>query len=166
MNMNCVLGFSIAQTFYLEYGGRREDDWSTGPVLAVGMSTFLFGQLEICATVHSQDEPIITHTYRDETTGVRRKEGSHLDKSLLTLGMVISKLTDSNAAHIPYRDSKLTQLLQSSRSGHGRVSVCISRLEEEEQAKLILKFEDRGKSDLTNLDELVNDDRKNEYQMK
>ncbi|PWA80123.1 Zinc finger, RanBP2-type [Artemisia annua] len=32
----------------------------TGPVLAVGMSTFLFGQLAICATVHSQDQLIIT----------------------------------------------------------------------------------------------------------
>ena len=36
---------------------------------------------------------------------------------------VISKLTDGKATHIPYRDSKLTRLLQSSLSGHGRVSV-------------------------------------------
>lgn len=36
---------------------------------------------------------------------------------------VISKLTDAKATHIPYRDSKLTRLLQSSLSGHGRVSV-------------------------------------------
>ena len=36
---------------------------------------------------------------------------------------VISKLTDGKANHIPYRDSKLTRLLQSSLSGHGRVSV-------------------------------------------
>ncbi|GMP96850.1 hypothetical protein CsSME_00045321 [Camellia sinensis var. sinensis] len=58
-----------------------------------------------------------------ETTGVRRKEGSYINKSLLTLGTVISKLTDERATHIPYRDSKLTRLLQSSLSGHGRVSV-------------------------------------------
>ncbi|KAG9459852.1 hypothetical protein H6P81_004360 [Aristolochia fimbriata] len=60
---------------------------------------------------------------RAETTGVRRKEGSYINKSLLTLGTVISKLTDGKAAHIPYRDSKLTRLLQSSLSGHGRVSL-------------------------------------------
>lgn len=36
---------------------------------------------------------------------------------------VISKLTEGKASHIPYRDSKLTRLLQSSLSGHGRVSV-------------------------------------------
>ncbi|KAK6149246.1 hypothetical protein DH2020_016771 [Rehmannia glutinosa] len=60
---------------------------------------------------------------RAETTGLRRKEGSFINKSLLTLGTVISKLTDGKSTHIPYRDSKLTRLLQSSLSGHGRVSL-------------------------------------------
>ncbi|XP_071924012.1 kinesin-like protein KIN-7E, chloroplastic isoform X2 [Coffea arabica] len=60
---------------------------------------------------------------KTETTGLRRKEGSYINKSLLTLGTVISKLTDGKATHIPYRDSKLTRLLQSSLSGHGRVSI-------------------------------------------
>ncbi|XP_042479871.1 kinesin-like protein KIN-7L, chloroplastic [Macadamia integrifolia] len=60
---------------------------------------------------------------RAETTGIRRKEGSYINKSLLTLGTVISKLTDGRATHIPYRDSKLTRLLQSSLSGRGRVSL-------------------------------------------
>jgi hypothetical protein len=36
---------------------------------------------------------------------------------------VIAKLSDGKASHIPYRDSKLTRLLQSSLSGHGRISV-------------------------------------------
>ncbi|KAK1301343.1 Kinesin-like protein NACK2 [Acorus calamus] len=58
-----------------------------------------------------------------ETTGLRRKEGSYINKSLLTLGTVIAKLTDGKATHIPYRDSKLTRLLQSSLSGQGRVSL-------------------------------------------
>ncbi|KFK44282.1 hypothetical protein AALP_AA1G238000 [Arabis alpina] len=60
---------------------------------------------------------------KTEITGQRRKEGSSINKSLLTLGTVISKLTDTKAAHIPYRDSKLTRLLQSTLSGHGRVSL-------------------------------------------
>ncbi|KAL8456271.1 hypothetical protein ACS0TY_034474 [Phlomoides rotata] len=58
-----------------------------------------------------------------ETIGLRRKEGSYINKSLLTLGTVISKLTDGKSSHVPYRDSKLTRLLQSSLSGHGRVSL-------------------------------------------
>lgn len=39
---------------------------------------------------------------------------------------MISKLTDGKATHIPFRDSKLTRLLQSSLSGQGRVSVSCS----------------------------------------
>ncbi|KAL9373824.1 hypothetical protein Peur_033444 [Populus x canadensis] len=83
-----------------------------------------------------------------ETTGLRRKEGSYINKSLLTLGTVISKLTDGRATHIPYRDSKLTRLLQSSLSGHGRVSlICTvtpssSNLEETHNT---LKFAHRAK---------------------
>eukprot|EP00850_Spirogloea_muscicola_P001106 SM000004S14976 [mRNA] locus=s4:555168:560744:- [translate_table: standard] len=57
------------------------------------------------------------------TTGLRRKEGSYINKSLLTLGTVISKLSEGRAAHVPYRDSKLTRLLQSSLCGQGRISL-------------------------------------------
>lgn len=60
---------------------------------------------------------------KTETTGIRRKEGSYINKSLLTLGTVIAKLSDGKPAHVPFRDSKLTRLLQSSLSGHGRVSL-------------------------------------------
>jgi centromeric protein E len=63
---------------------------------------------------------------RVETAGVHQKEGSYINKSLLTLGKVISKLTDEKATHIPFRDSKLTRLLKSSLSGQGRVSVNFS----------------------------------------
>ncbi|KAK1972669.1 kinesin motor domain-containing protein [Colletotrichum sublineola] len=63
----------------------------------------------------------------------RRTEGSHINKSLLTLGTVISKLsehkdkdgktTDKDAKHLPYRDSKLTRLLQGALSGGSLVSI-------------------------------------------
>ncbi|KAE8215739.1 hypothetical protein CF327_g1017 [Tilletia walkeri] len=65
----------------------------------------------------------------------RRKEGAFINKSLLTLGTVISKLTENgasegsaatsstNANHIPYRDSKLTRILQTSLGGNARVAV-------------------------------------------
>ena len=55
----------------------------------------------------------------------RRKEGSYINKSLLTLGTIIARLSSSGSslAHIPYRDSKLTRLLQPALSGRSLVSV-------------------------------------------
>ncbi|XP_023764509.1 kinesin-like protein KIN-7K, chloroplastic [Lactuca sativa] len=83
-----------------------------------------------------------------ETTGIRRKEGAYINKSLLTLGTVISKLSDGRAAHIPYRDSKLTRLLQSSLSGHGRVSLICTvtpSSSNSEETHNTLKFAHRAK---------------------
>ncbi|CAM8929491.1 unnamed protein product [Rhodiola kirilowii] len=85
---------------------------------------------------------------KTETTGLRRKEGSYINKSLLTLGTVIGKLSEGKASHIPYRDSKLTRLLQSSLGGHGYVSlICTvtpasSNMEETHNT---LKFASRAK---------------------
>ncbi|KAI4348804.1 hypothetical protein L6164_009481 [Bauhinia variegata] len=83
-----------------------------------------------------------------ETTGMRRREGSYINKSLLTLGTVISKLTEGRAGHIPYRDSKLTRLLQSSLSGHGRVSLICTvtpSSSSAEETHNTLKFAHRAK---------------------
>ncbi|CAO3642872.1 unnamed protein product [Cunninghamella blakesleeana] len=52
----------------------------------------------------------------------RRHEGSHINKSLLTLGKVITSLINGTS-HVPYRDSKLTRILQTSLSGNARVAV-------------------------------------------
>ncbi|KAL3324489.1 hypothetical protein AABB24_038564 [Solanum stoloniferum] len=85
---------------------------------------------------------------KTETTGLRRKEGSYINKSLLTLGTVIGKLSEGKSSHVPYRDSKLTRLLQTSLSGHGHVSlICTvtpasSNMEETHNT---LKFASRAK---------------------
>lgn len=71
------------------------------------------------------------------STGVRQKEGQYINKSLLTLGHVVHKLSEMSARaekesnslmlppkeHIPYRDSKLTRLLQPSLGGNARVCI-------------------------------------------
>lgn len=51
-------------------------------------------------------------------TGERLKEATKINLSLSTLCHVISSLTDSKATYIPYRDSKLTRILQDSLGGN------------------------------------------------
>lgn len=60
------------------------------------------------------------------TSGQQLKEGALINKSLLTLGIVIAALAkpaDRRAAHVPYRDSKLTRLLASSLGGNSKTAV-------------------------------------------
>ena len=97
-------------------------------------------------------------------TGVRQKEGQYINKSLLTLGHVVHKLSEmsknNNSSssspgglippneHIPYRDSKLTRLLQPSLGGNAQVCIicnispALSNLEESHNT---LKFAMRAK---------------------
>jgi hypothetical protein len=51
-------------------------------------------------------------------TGDRLKEATKINLSLSALGNVISALVDGRSGHIPYRDSKLTRLLQDSLGGN------------------------------------------------
>lgn len=77
------------------------------------------------------------------------REGSFINKSLLTLGTVIGKLSDGNAVHIPFRDSKLTRLLQSSMTGSAaRISVIATATPascQAEETHNTLKFATRAK---------------------
>ncbi|XP_048542159.1 kinesin-like protein KIN-7D, chloroplastic isoform X2 [Triticum urartu] len=103
--------------------------------------TVTFSQLNLIDLAGSESS-------RAETTGARRKEGSYINKSLLTLGTVISKLTDGKATHVPFRNSKLTRLLQSSLSGQGRVSLICTvtpASSNSEETHNTLKFAHRSK---------------------
>ncbi|KAL6518245.1 hypothetical protein OROMI_033946 [Orobanche minor] len=56
---------------------------------------------------------------RSEVTGDRLKEAQHINKSLSALGDVIFALAQKST-HVPYRNSKLTQVLQSSLGGQAK----------------------------------------------
>ncbi|KAL0371792.1 UNVERIFIED_CONTAM: Kinesin-like protein KIN-14J [Sesamum calycinum] len=56
---------------------------------------------------------------RSEATGDRLREAQHINKSLSALGDVIFALAQKNP-HVPYRNSKLTQVLQSSLGGQAK----------------------------------------------
>ncbi|ESN95960.1 hypothetical protein HELRODRAFT_114555 [Helobdella robusta] len=67
---------------------------------------------------------------RTGATGERAKEGISINCGLLSLGNVISALGDVTkfGCHVPYRDSKLTRILQDSLGGNSRTVLiaCIS----------------------------------------
>ncbi|KAL0923694.1 hypothetical protein M5K25_007761 [Dendrobium thyrsiflorum] len=57
------------------------------------------------------------------SVGARLKEGCHINRSLLTLGTVIRKLSKGRNGHIPYRESKLTRILQPCLGGNARTAI-------------------------------------------
>jgi len=56
---------------------------------------------------------------RSEATGDRLKEAQHINKSLAALGDVMASLANKDR-HTPFRNSKLTQLLQDSLQGQAK----------------------------------------------
>ncbi|KAL1218568.1 Kinesin-like protein KIN-7B [Cardamine amara subsp. amara] len=76
--------------------------------------------------------------------GLRFKEGSHINRSLLTLTTVIRKLSSGRRNdHVPYRDSKLTRILQNSLGGNARTAIICTispALSHVEQTKKTLSF--------------------------
>lgn len=57
---------------------------------------------------------------KTHSEGDRLKEATKINLSLSALGNVISALVDGKSTHIPYRDSKLTRLLQDSLGGNAK----------------------------------------------
>jgi centromeric protein E len=85
--------------------------------------------------------------------GLRLKEGGHINKSLLALTSVVSKLSENSLINsgefIPYRDSKLTRILQPSLGGNSATTVlcCVSPNPEYfDETLSTLKFAIRAKS--------------------
>jgi centromeric protein E len=82
----------------------------------------------------------------------RRTEGAHINRSLLTLGTVIARLAkdtekDKDGSHLPYRDSKLTRLLQPALSGNSLISILCT---------IAVPMGTNGAPNLTNIGETIN----------
>ncbi|RMX37661.1 hypothetical protein pdam_00004296 [Pocillopora damicornis] len=83
--------------------------------------------------------------------GERLKEGININKGLLALGNVISALSDElrkSNAHVPYRDSKLTRLLQDSLGGNSNTLMiaCVSPADSNfEETLNTLRYADRAR---------------------
>ncbi|KAH9778806.1 kinesin-like protein KIN-7A [Citrus sinensis] len=81
--------------------------------------------------------------------GARLREGCHINLSLMTLTTVIRKLSvGKRSGHIPYRDSKLTRILQHSLGGNARTAIICTlspALSHFEQSRNTLFFATRAK---------------------
>lgn len=82
-------------------------------------------------------------------TGERLKEATKINLSLSALGNVISALVDGRCRHVPYRDSKLTRLLQDSLGGNTKTLMvaCLSPADNNYDETLsTLRYANRAKN--------------------
>uniref|UniRef100_A0A8C7SPA8 Kinesin motor domain-containing protein n=1 Tax=Oncorhynchus mykiss TaxID=8022 RepID=A0A8C7SPA8_ONCMY len=87
-------------------------------------------------------------------TGERMKEGSNINKSLTTLGLVISALAEQGCGKnktkfVPYRDSVLTWLLKDSLGGNSRTAMVATvspAADNYDETLSTLRYADRAKS--------------------
>ncbi|KAL2654964.1 hypothetical protein AAZV13_04G038500 [Glycine max] len=107
----------------------------------------------LCAKLHLVDLAGSERAKRTGSDGLRFKEGVHINKGLLALGNVISALGDEKkrkeGVHVPYRDSKLTRLLQDSLGGNSRTFMiaCISPADiNAEETLNTLKYANRARN--------------------
>lgn len=107
----------------------------------------------LCAKLHLVDLAGSERAKRTGADGLRLKEGIHINKGLLALGNVISALGDEKkrkeGGHVPYRDSKLTRLLQDSLGGNSKTVMiaCVSPADTNAEETLnTLKYANRARN--------------------
>ncbi|CAH2063647.1 unnamed protein product, partial [Iphiclides podalirius] len=80
-------------------------------------------------------------------TGIRFKEGTHINKSLSSLALVIKQLSEGLNKHVSYRDSRLTRILQNSLGGNAKTSIiCAVTPAAVEETISTLQFASRAKA--------------------
>lgn len=89
-------------------------------VLTLNLFQKLSDGSEVSSKLHLIDLAGSENVGRSEVSGISMMEAQTINKSLSSLGNVINALTEKGREHIPYRDSKLTFLLQDSLGGNSK----------------------------------------------
>ncbi|XP_042027796.1 kinesin-like protein KIN-4C [Salvia splendens] len=107
----------------------------------------------LIAKLHLVDLAGSERAKRTGADGSRLQEGIHINKGLLALGNVISALGDDKkrkeGGHVPYRDSKLTRILQDSLGGNCKTIMiaCVSPADTNAEETLnTLKYANRARN--------------------
>uniref|UniRef100_A0A3P9N2R5 Kinesin-like protein KIF21B n=1 Tax=Poecilia reticulata TaxID=8081 RepID=A0A3P9N2R5_POERE len=122
----------------------RLEVWNSSPIAQPEYETLM-------AKFHFVDLAGSERLKRTGATGERAREGISINCGLLALGNVISALGDQTkkAGHVPYRDSKLTRLLQDSLGGNSRTVMiaCVSPSDRDFMETLnTLKYANRARN--------------------
>ena len=94
-------------------------------ILQVRVSSGIEGQPTSIGNLYLIDLAGSERVRRSEVDGEHLKEAGHINKSLSALGNVFEAL-DRKAKHVPYRDSKLTYLLQDALGGNSRTLMVLN----------------------------------------
>ncbi|KHJ99249.1 kinesin motor domain protein [Oesophagostomum dentatum] len=126
--ISIIVGSASQMQKLMEYGNKNRKVGATKMNEESSRSHAMFS-----VTVESSERGMVTQgklhlvdlagSERQSKTGAageRLKEAAKINLSLSTLGNVISALVDVKSTHIPYRNSKLTRLLQDSLGGNSK----------------------------------------------
>jgi hypothetical protein len=133
-----------SETRFVDEHGNEVEDTPYAHQHAEARQSFKIGKLNLVDLAGSE------RVRYSGATGVRLKESQKINQSLSALGNVISALTDSKGRqHIPYRDSKLTRLLEDSLGGNCKTTMMAMispALEAYSESLSTLQFAHRAKS--------------------
>ncbi|KJH40209.1 kinesin motor domain protein [Dictyocaulus viviparus] len=139
---------NLAETMaQLEKGGSQRSKGQT----AMNAQTIMiiWSDNGFTAKLHLVDLAGSERLKKTQAEGTRKMEGIRINEGLLALGNVISALSESgNIRHIPYRDSKITRLLQDSLGGNSYTVMiaCVSPADSNAEETLsTLRYADRAK---------------------
>lgn len=92
-------------------------------ILIITITQILADGSEMISKLNMIDLAGSENVSRSEVQGINLIEAQCINKSLSALGNVIYALTEKDREHIPYRDSKLTYLLQDSLGGNSKTTI-------------------------------------------
>jgi len=92
-------------------------------LLTITITQTSIDESEIVSKLNLVDLAGSENVGRSEVHGIALAEAQNINKSLSALGNVINALTEVGREHIPYRDSKLTYILQDSLGGNSKTVI-------------------------------------------
>ena len=155
----CTLNVTISPNDIVDetVEGENDNDGETSPRSTTSLASN--NQVALKAKLTLVDLAGSERIKRTGAEGARMKEGININKGLFVLGQVVSALSElgqrnqalggGQQSHIPYRDSKLTRLLQDSLGGNSRTVMiaCISPAESNiEESINTLRYAERTRN--------------------